>query len=96
MEKIVPISELQAQARRIVEGVRKTRDPVIITQRARPAALLVNYEDYEGMVATLEEMSEPDWRERLAEAERDSRGRRGLELEEFKARRLKRSSGKKD
>ncbi len=96
MEKIVPISELQAQARRIVEGVRKTRDPVIITQRGRPAALLVNYEDYEGMVATLEEMSEPDWRERLAEAERDSRGRRGLEPEEFKARRLKRSSGKKD
>jgi len=93
MEKIVPISELQAQARRIVEGVRKTRDPVIITQRGRPAALLV---DYEGMVATLEEMSEPDWRERLAETERDSRRRRGLELEEFKARRLKRSSGKKD
>ena len=57
---------------------------------------MVNYEDYEGMVATLEEMSEPDWRERLAEAERDSRGRRGLELEEFKARKLKRSSGKKD
>jgi prevent-host-death family protein len=96
MEKIVPISELQAQARRIVDSVRKTRDPVIITQRGRPAALLVNYEDYEGMVATLEEMTEPDWRERLAEAERDSRRRRGLELEEFKARRLKRASGKKD
>jgi prevent-host-death family protein len=71
--------------------VKKTRDPVIITQRGRPAALLVNYEEYEGMTATLEEMSQPDWRERLAEAERDSKAGKGLELEEFKARRAKRA-----
>jgi prevent-host-death family protein len=91
MEKIIPISELQSQAKRIIEGVKQTRDPVIITQRGRPAALLVNYEDYEGMVATLEEMSQPDWRERLAEAERDSRAGKGMELEEFKAKRAKRA-----
>ncbi len=95
MDKIVPISELQSQARRIVEGVKKAGDAVIITQRGRPAALLVNYDEYEGMVATLEEMSEPDWRERLAEAERDSRARKGLDIQEFKARRSKRSYGKK-
>jgi len=91
MEKIIPISELQSQAKRIIEGVKQTRDPVIITQRGRPAALLVNYEDYEGMVATLEEMSQPDWRERLAEAERNSRAGKGMELEEFKAKRAKRA-----
>jgi prevent-host-death family protein len=86
MEKIVPISDLQTQAKKIVESVKHTRDPVVITQRGRPAALLVNYEDYEGMVATLDEMSQPDWRERLAEAERDSKAGKGIELEEFKAR----------
>lgn len=57
METIVPISDLQSQAKKIVERVKKTRAPVVITQRGRPAALLVNYEDYAGMVATLEEMS---------------------------------------
>ena len=88
---IFPISELQSQAKRIIEGVKQTRDPVIITQRGRPAALLVNYEDYEGMVATLEEMSQSDWRERLVEAERDSRAGKGMELEEFKAKRAKRA-----
>jgi prevent-host-death family protein len=93
MEKIVPISDLQTRAKKIVESVKHTRDPVVITQRGRPAALLVNYEDYEGMVATLDEMSQPDWRERLAEAERDSKAGRGIDLEEFKARRAKR--GKK-
>ena len=91
MEKIIPISELQSHAKRIIERVKQTRDPVIITQRGRPAALLVNYEDYEGMVATLEEVSQPDWRERLVEAERDSRAGKGMELEEFKVKRAKRA-----
>ncbi len=52
--------------------------------------MLVSCEDYEGLLATLEEMSEPDWRERLAEAERDSQAGRGVTLEEFKARRAQR------
>lgn len=91
MDRIIPISDLQTRAKEILEGVKKTRDPVIITQRGRPAAFLVNYEDYEGMVATLEEMSQPDWRERLAEAERDSKAGRGMELEEFKPRRARRA-----
>ena len=90
MDKIIPISDLQTRAKKIVESVKKTRDPVIITQRGRPAAFLVNYEDYEGMVATLEEMSQPDWREKLEEAERDSKAGRGIELEEFKTRRARR------
>jgi prevent-host-death family protein len=84
METIIPISELQSQAKKIVERVKNTRDTVIITQRGRPAALLMNCEDYEGMVAPLEEMSQPDWRARLADAERDSRAGKGIELEEFK------------
>lgn len=92
METIIPLSELQNQTKQIVERVKNTRATVIITQRGRPAALLVNYEDYEGMVATLEEMSQPDWRERLAEVERDSQAGKGIELlEELKARRSKRA-----
>ena len=91
MEEIIPISELQTQAKRIVERVKSTRDPIIITQRGRPAALLVNYEEYAGMVATLDEMSEPDWRDRLAEAERDAKAGKGVELASWKKRRAKRA-----
>ena len=93
MDTIIPISDLQSQAKKIVERVKNTRDPVVITQRGRPAALLVNYEDYAGMVATLEELSQPDWRERLAEAERDSQAGKGVDLAVFKARKAR--SGKK-
>lgn len=83
MKTTVPISDLQSQAKKIVERVENTRDPVVITQGGRPAALLVNYEGYAGMVATLEEMSQPDWRERLAEAERDAQAGKSIDLAEF-------------
>jgi len=86
METIIPISELQSQAKKIVERVKNARDTMIITQGGRPAALLVNYEDYEELVTALEEMSQPDWRVPLVEAERDSRTGKGVELGEFKAR----------
>lgn len=84
MEKIIPISDLQSKTREVVDGVRKTGDPVIITQRGRPAALVVNYEQYEGMLHTLDEMSYPDWEERLQEAKEDSRKGRGISLEQLK------------
>lgn len=87
METTIPVSELQTDAKTVVERVQNTRDRVIITVRGRPAALLVNCEEYKGLIATLEEMSEPDWRDRLAEAERDSKAGRGITLEAFKTRR---------
>ncbi len=84
MEKIVPISDLQTKTKEIIEGVKKTGDPVVITQRGRPAVLVVNYQEYEGMIHTLDEMSYPDWSERLKEAEADSKNRKGITLAKVK------------
>ncbi len=89
MDKIVPISDLQTKTKEIIEGVQKTGDPVIITQRGRPAALVVNYDEYEGMRNTLDEMSYPDWQERLKRAEAESRRGKGVSLEELKKKALK-------
>jgi prevent-host-death family protein len=87
MDRIHPISDLQTGAKRIVEQVHATREPAIITQRGRPAAVLLDYEEYQGLIATVEEMREPDWRERLTEAEQDSRKGRGMDLDTYLSRR---------
>ena len=70
MDKIIPISDLQTKAKKYVDQVRETETPVIVTQRGRPSAVLVSYESYEGLLATQDEMSFPDWRKRLARAKR--------------------------
>ncbi len=51
---IVPVSDLRREASRVVNTVREGSEVVYITQHGRPAAVLVNFEQYEAMVAQLE------------------------------------------
>lgn len=95
MEDIVPISDLQTKAKEIIETVKRTHNPAIVTQRGRAAVLIVNYDDYEAMVNTLEEMSYPDWKERLEEAESDSKNGKGISLSRLKTKLARRRAGRK-
>ncbi len=52
--KIVPISDLRQDAANIVKGVATSREPVVITQRGRAAAVMVGMEAYEHIQHELE------------------------------------------
>lgn len=95
METIIPITDLQQKTRKYVQQVRDTGRPIIITQRGRAAVVMMTPEMYQSLEATLQVMTHPDWQERMARAERDSRAGRGVELGEFlkkEARRRRRAS----
>ncbi len=83
MDKIIPISEFQVRAKKWVDQVRDTDQPVVITQRGTPAAMLVSCEDYESLQATCDEMSYPDWKKRLARAKKESAAGKGIALDEY-------------
>jgi prevent-host-death family protein len=44
---IIPISDLREDAANIIDRMRKSREPVVITQRGRAAAVMVSVEEYE-------------------------------------------------
>jgi prevent-host-death family protein len=44
---IIPITDLRQDAAAALEQVKSSREPVIITQRGRPAAVLLSLEAYE-------------------------------------------------
>jgi prevent-host-death family protein len=44
---IVPISDLRDDAANVLDRMKKSREPVVITQRGRAAAVLVSVEEYE-------------------------------------------------
>ena len=90
MDEIIPNSELQIHAKKWVEQVKETDQPLIITQRGKPAAVLVSCEDFEGLCATRDEMSHSDWKERLARAEKESTAGKGMALEAYVRERSKR------
>ena len=45
MDRIIAISQLQTGAKKYVDMVKETDEPIIITQRGHPAAVLVGYEE---------------------------------------------------
>ena len=91
MDKIIPISDLQTHAKKYVDQVKETDQPVVITQRGRAAAVLVSVETYEGLVATRDEMSYPDWEARLQRAKREAKQGKTISLDDYVARRARRT-----
>lgn len=45
--EIIPITELRQDAAAALERVRRSREPVVITQRGRAAAVILSVEAYE-------------------------------------------------
>lgn len=87
MNKIIAISQLQSGAKKFVDLVRDTDEPIVITQRGHPAAVLVSCDEFEGLTATKDEMSYADWKRRLARAQRESKAGTGIPLESYARRR---------
>ncbi|MAU02053.1 MAG: type II toxin-antitoxin system prevent-host-death family antitoxin [Anaerolineaceae bacterium] len=56
--KIMPISDLRRQTSKIIQILRDSGDVVYITQHGRPAAVLVDYEAYETLLAQLEDLAD--------------------------------------
>jgi prevent-host-death family protein len=53
-EDIHPLSDFRSTAAAFVERVQSTRRPVILTQRGRSAAVLMDVAEYEALVEELE------------------------------------------
>jgi prevent-host-death family protein len=90
MDKIIPISDLQTKAKKYVEQVRDSEQPVVITQRGRAAAVLVSFEAFECFLATHDEMTDPDWEGRLRRARREAKAGKTTPLETYVRRRARR------
>jgi prevent-host-death family protein len=58
--RILSLSDVKAQLPKLVKHVYELGEKVIVTKNGRPAALLMNYDDYESLRETLEIMSDPE------------------------------------
>jgi prevent-host-death family protein len=47
MPELIPVSDLRQSAAAILKKLRNSRDPVVVTQRGRAAAVLLDFEEYE-------------------------------------------------
>jgi prevent-host-death family protein len=76
LPNIVPITDLRQDATTIVKRVTTSREPVVITQRGRAAAVMVSMETYEHSQHELELLRV------LARGEKEIESGKAYELEE--------------
>jgi len=68
----MPISDFRRLASQIIRAIQEDGDVVYITQHGRPAAVLVDYDQYEALLAQLEDLSDlASLEAAAAEPERD-------------------------
>jgi antitoxin YefM len=53
-QDVKPISEFRANAASLVQQVRDTKRPLVITQQGKSAAVLIDVTEYENLLARLE------------------------------------------
>ena len=70
----IPLSEAKSHLTRLLKEVEELGEGVLITRSGRPAGVLINAEEYEGLLETLEILADPTLRKAvragLAEAEK--------------------------
>jgi prevent-host-death family protein len=76
MSKTLPLSEVKTHLPSIVARVEERDEEVVVTRNGRPAAVLVSYDEYARVKATLAVLSDPDMIRRIRESSRFVRSRR--------------------
>jgi antitoxin YefM len=67
----VPLTELRDKLSEVVDEVVATSAEYVITRHGRPVAVVINYDEYESMVETLNILSDPDTMAAIAEGDAD-------------------------
>lgn len=83
MAKTLPISEVKTRLPELVTGVEEREEEIVVTRKGKPAAVLVNYSEYERLKETLDVLSDPTLMRQIHRSrEFYAKGGKGLSFEE--------------
>ena len=68
MAKTLPLSEVKTRLPELVAGVEEREEEVVVTKNGRPAAVLVNVQEYARLKETLDVLSDPALMQQIAES----------------------------
>jgi antitoxin YefM len=84
MARILPISEVKARLPELITGIEECEEEIIVTRKGKPAAVLVNYAEYERLKETLDVLSDPTLMRQIRRSQQFyTQGGKGLSFEEM-------------
>ena len=69
MVRTLPLSEVKTRLPELVAGVDEREEEVVVTKNGRPAAILINVQEYERLIETLDVLSDPELMTQLRQSE---------------------------
>ena len=82
MSKTMPISEVKTRLPELVSDLEEREDEIVVTRNGKPAAVLVNYEEYERLKETLDVLSDPASMRQISQSKSFyGKGRQGQSFE---------------
>ena len=83
MPRTLPISEVKTHLPALLTGVEEREEEIVVTRKGRPAAVLVNFDEYERLKATVDVLSDPDLMRQIRRSQRYfAHGGKGLSLDQ--------------
>ena len=83
MAKTLPLSEVKTRLPELVAGVDEREEEIVVTKNGRPAAVLVNVQEYARLKETLDVLSDPLLMQQIAESRAFYRsGKNGLSFDD--------------
>jgi prevent-host-death family protein len=81
--KTLSLTEVKSHFPQLVTGIQERADEVVVTKNGKPAAIILNVEDYEALKETIEILSDKGLMRRIRRNRRYfARGGKGLSMEE--------------
>jgi antitoxin YefM len=83
MAKILPLSEVKTHLPELIAGVEEREEEIVVTKNGRPAAILVNVQEYARLKETLDVLGDPAMMKQIGQSKTFYRnGRKGLTFEQ--------------
>ena len=83
MSKTLPISEVKARLPELVTGIAEREEEVVVTRNGKPAAVLINYAEYERVKETIDILSDTDLMRQIRKSQAFyETGQKGLSFDE--------------
>ena len=83
MAKTLPLPEVKTHLTELIVGVEEREEEIVVTKNGRPAAILVNVQEYSRLKETLDVLSDPELMKQIGQSEAFYRhSRKGLTFEQ--------------
>jgi antitoxin YefM len=86
MNRVITLKELRPELPKVATAIAQKLDRYIITKHGKPVILMINPDDYEGLIETIEILQDRSALKRIRKARKDAKDGRTISLEALRKR----------